>query len=61
MLFLYLPREWQAERFAGRPVGVWVERVTLWHRDGEALGVDLRLGVAVFALQYGVGESPEQN
>ena len=55
----YLPCEWQAERFAGGPVGLGVEGVALGHRDGEALGVDRRLGVAGLALQYGVGEPPE--
>ena len=55
----YVPRERKAERFTRRPVGLWVERVALRHRDGKALGMDSCLCIADFALQDGVGESPE--
>ena len=53
-----MPCEGKAERFAGRPVGLRVERVSLRHRDGEALGMDRGLGVAGFALQDRICESP---
>ena len=43
-------REGQAEGLAGGDVDLRVEGVALGHGDGEALGVDAGLGVAVFAL-----------
>jgi len=50
--------EGQAERLAGSDVDSRIEWVPLRHGYGQALWVDSLFGVAVLALQNGVGEAP---
>ena len=52
-------RKGQAEWSARGDVDLWIERITLGNRNGQALWMDPCFGITLLALQDGVGKSPK--